>query len=84
MSALDEASVAIPVPRDVPALAAGLVTVTAWGSAFVGIRAAGEALSPGAIALRRLLVCSAALGAVAVLRQEPLPARRELCAANRR
>ncbi len=78
MSALDEAPVAIPVRRDVPALAAGLVTVTAWGSAFVGIRAAGEALSPGAIALGRLLVSCAVLGAVAVVRREPLPARRDL------
>ena len=41
---------------DVAALA-GLVTVTAWGSAFVGIRAAGDELSPGALALGRLLVC---------------------------
>jgi drug/metabolite transporter (DMT)-like permease len=78
MSALDEAPAAIPVRRDVPALAAGLVTVTAWGSAFVGIRAAGEALSPGAIALGRLLVCCAALGAVALIRREPLPTRRDV------
>jgi drug/metabolite transporter (DMT)-like permease len=78
MSVLDEAPAAVPAPRDVPALAAGLVTVTAWGSAFVGIRAAGEALSPGAIALGRLLVCWAALGTVALIRREPLPARRDL------
>jgi drug/metabolite transporter (DMT)-like permease len=78
MSALDEAAAAIPVRPDVPALAAGLVTVTAWGSAFVGIRAAGEALSPGPIALGRLLVCCAALGTVALVRREPLPARRDL------
>jgi drug/metabolite transporter (DMT)-like permease len=77
MSALDEAPAALPV-RDLPALAAGLVTVTAWGSAFVGIRAAGEALAPGAIALGRLLVCCAALGTVALIRREPLPARRDL------
>src|SRR5262245_41259822 len=63
---------------DVAALAAGLVTVTAWGSAFVGIRAAGDSLSPGAIALGRLLVCSAVLGTVALIRREPLPARRDL------
>src|SRR2546423_7827788 len=56
MSVLDEAPGAVPVRRDLPALAAGLVTVTAWGSAFVGIRAAGHALSPGSIALGRLLV----------------------------
>ncbi len=65
---------------DVPALAAALVTVTAWASAFVGIRAAGEALSPGALALGRLLVCCAVLGAVALVRREPLPGRRDLLA----
>ena len=65
MSVLDEAPVAIPVRRDLPALAAGLVTVTAWGSAFVGIRAAGHALSPGSIAL---------------VRRDPLPGRRALIA----
>ena len=64
--------------RDVPALTAALVTVAAWGSAFVGIRAAGDSLSPGAIALGRLLVCSAVLGTVALVRREPLPARRDL------
>jgi len=75
---LDEAPVAVPVRRDLPALAAGLVTVMAWGSAFVGIRAAGHALSPGSIALGRLLVSCAALGTVAAIRREPLPARRDL------
>jgi drug/metabolite transporter (DMT)-like permease len=65
---------------DVAALAAGLVTVTAWGSAFVGIRAAGEELSPGALALGRLLVCSAVLGMAALVRREPLPQRRDLLA----
>src|SRR6185312_14268636 len=78
MSVLDEAPVAVPVRRDLPALAAGLVTVMAWGSAFVGIRAAGHALSPGSIALGRLLVSCAALGTVAAIRREPLPARRDL------
>src|SRR3954452_2819244 len=68
----------LPVPTDVPALLAGLVTVVAWGSAFVGIRSAGHSLSPGSIALGRLLVCSAILGAVALWRRERLPARRDL------
>jgi drug/metabolite transporter (DMT)-like permease len=71
--------VARPAP-DGAALAAGLVTVTLWGSAFVGIRAAGETLSPGAIALGRLVVSSAVLGAVALVRREPLPRRRDLLA----
>jgi drug/metabolite transporter (DMT)-like permease len=59
-------------------LAAGLVTVAAWGSAFVAIRAAGEALSPGSIALGRLLVSCTVLGAVALARREPLPPWRDL------
>jgi drug/metabolite transporter (DMT)-like permease len=63
---------------DGAALAAGLVTVSVWGSAFVAIRAAGEALSPGAVALGRLIVSSAVLGAVAFVRRERLPARRDL------
>ena len=68
----------LPVPTDVPALLAGLVTVVAWGSAFVGIRSAGHSLSPGSIALGRLLVCSAMLGAVALWRRERLPDRSDL------
>ena len=62
--------------RDMPALVAGLTTVSLWGSAFVGIRAAGHSLSPGSIALGRLLVSSAILACVALLRRERLPARR--------
>jgi drug/metabolite transporter (DMT)-like permease len=62
----------------VAALVAGLVTVTVWGSAFVGIRAAGETLSPGSVALGRLIVSSAILGAVALARRESLPRWRHL------
>jgi hypothetical protein len=46
----------------------------------VGIRAAGETLSPGALALGRLLVSSAVLGTVALIRREPLLARRDVLA----
>jgi drug/metabolite transporter (DMT)-like permease len=63
---------------DLPALAAALVTVTLWGSAFVGIRAAGETFAPGALALARLVVSVAVLGTIALVRREPLPARRDL------
>jgi len=63
------------VTADLAALAAGLTTVTLWGSAFVGIRVAGQALSPGSIALGRLAVSCAALTAVALVRREPLPPR---------
>ena len=68
----------VAVRTDVAALAAGLVTVAAWGSAFVGIRAAGETLSPGPLALGRLIVSLAVLGTVAAVRREPLPGRRDL------
>lgn len=68
----------VAVGTDAAALVAGLVTVTAWGSAFVGIRAAGETLSPGALALGRLIVSLAILGTVAAVRRERLPGRREL------
>ena len=60
------------------AVVAGLITVTLWGSAFVGIRDAGQALSPGSLALGRLLVSVAVLGVVAAVRREPLPRRRDL------
>lgn len=63
---------------DSAALAAGLLTVTLWGSAFVGIRAAGVSLSPGSLALARLLISLLILGSVAALRRDPLPQRRDL------
>ena len=71
--------VAQPASRtDVPALAAALVTVALWGSAFVAIRDAGSTLSPGALALGRLLVSIVVLGAAAYIWREPLPARGDL------
>jgi drug/metabolite transporter (DMT)-like permease len=70
--------VASPASTDLPALVAGLVTVTLWGSAFVGIRAAGGAFSPGSLALGRLLVSSLILGTLALVRREPLPSRGNL------
>ena len=63
---------------DVAALAAGLFTVTLWGSAFVGIRAAGVAFSPGSLALARLLVSCLVLGAAVAFRRDPWPGRRDV------
>jgi drug/metabolite transporter (DMT)-like permease len=69
----------VPRRAAVPVLAAVVVTVLAWASAFVGIRAVGADLSPGALALGRLLVGTAALGLLlaAVGRPWVAPTRRE-------
>lgn len=59
------------------ALVAALVTVVLWASAFVGIRAAGEDLSPGALSLGRLAVGSALLGIFVLLQRGRLPGGRD-------
>lgn len=59
------------------ALVAALVTVVLWASAFVGIRAAGEDLSPGALSLGRLAVGSALLGIFVLIQRGRLPGRRD-------
>ena len=58
-------------------LLAVVVTVLAWASAFVGIRAVGEDLSPGPLALARLLVGTAVLGALVARRGWVRPAAAE-------
>ena len=58
-------------------LAAVAVTVLAWASAFVAIRGVGEDLSPGALALGRLLVGTAVLGLLMVGRGWLRPTGRE-------
>lgn len=59
-------------------MAAALVSVVLWGSGFVGIRAAVHVFSPGGLALGRLVVSTAVLGAVAILSRQRLPTRRAL------
>jgi drug/metabolite transporter (DMT)-like permease len=59
------------------ALGAGLVTVVFWASAFVGIRAAAADLTPGALALGRLIVASIILGLIVAWRRPAWPARRD-------
>jgi drug/metabolite transporter (DMT)-like permease len=60
------------------ALAAVAITVVAWASAFVGIRAVGASYEPGPMTLGRLLVGSLALGGgLLVSRRWVRPNRRE-------
>ncbi len=63
-----------PPARWLPLAAAG-VTVVLWASAFVSIRSAGSAYSPGALALGRLLAGALVLGVVCAVRREGLPPR---------
>lgn len=67
-----------PIAVDWLALAAALVTVVLWASAFVGIRAVADDLSPGALAVGRLLIGSVALGIVVAIRRPAWPTRRDL------
>jgi drug/metabolite transporter (DMT)-like permease len=60
------------------ALAAAFVTVGLWASAFVGIRDAARHISPGALSLGRLVVATSALAALAAMRHERLPSRRDM------
>ncbi len=55
---------------DLLAAGAASVTVVLWASAFVSIRSAGEAYSPGALALGRLLSGALTLGVLCLLRRE--------------
>jgi drug/metabolite transporter (DMT)-like permease len=66
------------VRADGLALAAALVTVALWASAFVGIRDAGAEIGAGPLSLGRLLVGGAILGALVVRRREALPPRADV------
>ena len=59
-------------------LAAALVSVLLWASAFVGIRAAGRVFSPGSLALGRLTIGSLLLGGLTLTRPFVRPSRRDL------
>ncbi|MFD7502989.1 DMT family transporter [Streptomyces sp. NPDC059850] len=61
--------------KEWPAVAAAAVTVVLWASAFVSIRSAGSAYSPGALALGRLLTGTVALGAICLIRRVGWPPR---------
>ncbi|MFE9775438.1 DMT family transporter [Streptomyces sp. NPDC005931] len=54
---------------------AAVVTVVLWASAFVSIRSAGAAYSPGALALGRLLAGALTLAVICLWRREGVPPR---------
>lgn len=64
-----------PIPPGVLTAGAVTFTVFAWASAFVSIRSAGAAYSPGALALGRLLAASLVLGVLLLVRRQGLPPR---------
>lgn len=64
--------------RDWRPLAAALISVCLWSSAFVGIRAATRTISPGALALGRLVIGGVLLGILLLRRGAVRPTRREL------
>lgn len=64
--------------RDWRPLAAALVSIALWSSAYVGIRAATRTIAPGALALGRLLIGSALLGVLLARRGAIRPTRREV------
>jgi len=71
-------AVSRPSRERVIVIGAVAAMVCLWASAFVAIRFADRELSPGALALGRLLVGSAALGILVLVRRAPLPRRSEL------
>ena len=60
-------SVPPPASRSLLPLAAAATTVVLWASAFVGVRAVGHDLSPGALALGRMLVGSLTLTVIVLV-----------------
>lgn len=66
-----------PAGIDGRTVLAVVVTLIAWASAFVAIRSVGEDLSPGALALGRLLIGTAVLALLLLGRAWVRPTRRE-------
>lgn len=58
-------------------IAAVVVTVVLWASAFVGIRAVGPSFSPGSLTLGRLAVAAVVLGLVVLPTLKHWPSKRE-------
>lgn len=61
-----------------PVLAAMVIVLVLWASAFIAIRAVGDSISPGPLALGRQSVGAVVLVAIAVWRRPPVPRPRAL------
>ena len=59
-------------------LAAALVSICLWSSAYVGIRAATRTVAPGALALGRLLIGTILLGLLLLRRGAVRPTKRDV------
>ncbi|GAA2636855.1 DMT family transporter [Actinomadura fulvescens] len=68
----------VPDTEERLALTAALVTVVLWGSAFVGIRAAGRDISAGPLTLGRLFIGALILGVIVLYRRGSVPSRAQL------
>ena len=71
---------ALPSRAKALGVAAVVITVVLWASAFVGIRAIGPSFSPGSLTLGRLAVAAVVLGALVVpqlAKSNALPRGRE-------
>ncbi|XAS68795.1 DMT family transporter [Micrococcaceae bacterium Sec5.7] len=64
-------------PMNKLGIAAVIITVVLWASAFVGIRAVGPSFSPGSLTLGRLAIAAVVLGLVVLPKLRKLPQRRE-------
>lgn len=71
-------SIAPPAAIGWKVLTAMLIVLVLWASAFIAIRAVGDAISPGPLALGRQLVGATVLVAIAIWRRPPLPGPRAL------
>lgn len=58
-------------------IAAVIITVVLWASAFVGIRAVGPSFSPGPLTLGRLAIAAVVLGVVVLPKLRRLPRGRQ-------
>ena len=75
---LAPSSRSLTMGRDWRVPAAVVVVLLAWASAFIAIRFLADSVSPGSVAVGRLVVGSVALAVLALRNRRPLPRGRSL------